>query len=284
MRYPLVILLLANLLSGEDAPPPADGWAHKTKLGVFFQNTSSTKAETSRDPSIAGTSDSLSYKLSGDATVVWKQDKDRVEQQIEAYYGEIQTDEQDGWSENSDRLFYGATYERTLSKPQFLYGNSTVESAFTGPDPDNAAFDPTTAKLSTGYGHRYENLLPERDSLVWRTGVYVRKRWRNDAPDSEVETLHGPEWYVRYERQQSTDISYFVQYDGYAEFNDLEHVANSVEAGVSGKVANLFTVELKVRAYYEARPKDAAGSDEGYSEWSLRQEALLGLVWQTGTL
>lgn len=284
MRYLLAILLLGSPLAGEDLPPLADGWAHTTKLGLFFQNTASSKAETSRDPSIAGTSDSLSYKLSAESTVLWKMDKDRIEQRMEAYYGEIQTDEQDGWRENSDRLFYGATYERTLTTPQFLYGNGTAESSFTGPEPDHAAFDPTTAKLSTGYGHRYEDLLPERDALVWRTGVYARKRWRHDAPDHEVETLHGPEWYARYEREQSADIRYFLQYDGYSEFDDLGHIANTVEAGLSVKVVRLLTIEFKLRGYYESRPKDASASDDGFDEWSLREEALIGLLWRTGTL
>jgi len=289
MRHLLVIpIILSTSLPAEDVPAPApsavpaSNWEWKSKLGVFFQNISSHNAENSRDPSIAGTSDSVNYKLTGDATAIWKEDKDRVEQKVEASYGQIKEGDAE-WIENTDSILYTATYERTLVKLQFLYGNATVESVFSGKDPDNKPFDPAIAKLSAGYGHRYENLLPETDSLIWRVGVFVRKRWESAVPDYQTQVVTGPEWYVRYERQQTPDISYFGQYDGSSEFSDIEHVTNLAQAGLSVKVAKLLTVEFKIRSYYETRPTAAERSDPGYNEWSMRQEALVGLVWDTGS-
>ncbi len=288
----LVPILAAGLIFAEDAvpippaapTPPPSNWEWKTKLGIFFQNTAAHNAETSRDTTISGTNDSLAYKLQGEGTLVWKEDKDRLEQKLEANYGQIKTKDQDEWQENADSIRYGITYERTLTKPQFTYTNGTAESVFTGKDPDNEPFDPVTTKLSVGYGHRYEDLLPEKDSLVWRVGVYVRKRWERDVPDYQTEVETGPEWYVRYERTQTEDIRYFAQYDGYSEFSDMGHVTNLGQAGLSVRVAKLLTVELKGRAYYETRPVEAARTDEGYNQWSFREEALVGLVWETGSL
>ncbi len=38
-----------------------------------------------------------------------------------------------------------------------------------------------------------------------------------------------------------------------------------------------------MRAYYEARPKEADEDVPGYDLWSLREEALVGLVWEGGS-
>ena len=126
-------------------------------------------------------------------------------------------------------------------------------------------------------------MLPEKDSMVWRVGVYARKRWESDVPHYQTDVDSGPEWYVRYERQQTADIGYFAQYDGTTEFGDVTHVTNVGQAGLSVKVAKLLTVEFKIRAYYESLPKEAESGTPGYNEWSMRQEALVGLVWETGS-
>jgi len=248
-----------------------------------MENTLSHTAESSRDPGIAGSTDSMIYKLSGEGSTVWKESQNRFEQKLELSYGQMKSQHSDGWEENTDNIFYTATYERTLSAPRFIYGNATGETVFTGKAPAHKPFDPTIGKLSTGYGHRYEGLLPEKDALVGRVGVYVRKRQDTLLPDTHTDVETGPEIYARYERRQNADVSYFAQIEGYAEFRDPQHVTQQAQAGLTVKVAKLLTVEFKVQAYYESLPTGSADGTPGYDEWSLRQEALIGLSWRTGS-
>lgn len=287
MARPLAIsMLLGGLLAvavaaeKDIATPGPSPWTWKSKLGVFFANTASHNAEDSPDPTISGTTDSVSYKATGEAQVVWKDGLDRVEQRLEAGYGEIRTEEQAEWAENLDSINFQATYERTLVSPQFVYGNGTAETVFTGKDPNNKALDPMLAKLSTGLGHRYENLLPESDALVWRVGVSARKRWESGVPEYVTDVEVSPECYLRYERKQSAEVTYFVQDDGWGDFDDMGHVTNLAQAGLTVRIAKLLTVEVKGRAYYESRPAEADRAAPGYSEWSMRQEAVVGLLWE----
>jgi hypothetical protein len=279
----LLAISCGSLLHAGDAdlpaPDPTGPWSWKGKLGVFFQNVTSHNAETSRDPSISGSVDNQAFTASSDNTLVWKEELNRVEQRLQGDYGQIKNKDKDEWEENTDRIAYGITYERTLSAPQFIYLNGTAESVFTGSDPDNEPLDPLIAKLSTGYGHRYENLLPLKDSLVWRVGVYARKRWEHGAPGYQTDQESGPEAYARYERTQNEDVSYYAQVEIYSEFADPQHVSFLGQAGLSVKVSKLLSVEVKLRAYDEARPDDASSNATGYNELSLREDALIGLAW-----
>lgn len=276
-------MILVTCAFAADQPVAESPWQWKCKVAAFIQSTASHNAVGSRDPAIAGTVDNLSYQLSGESSAVWKVDKDRFEQKVETTFGQIKTADRNAWVENADSVRYDATYERTLTAPRFVYGNLDGESVYTGKEPERTPFDPLIAKLSIGYGHRYEGLLPEKDALIGRVGVYVRKRWERDAPSYQVDAETGPEWYLRYERQQNADVSYFAQYDGYSEFSDHKHVTNLIQAGLSVKLAKLLTVEIKTRAYFENRPREAEPQTIGYSEWAVRQEVLAGLVWETGT-
>jgi hypothetical protein len=281
LRPPLLLLAAAAVAATEAAP--ASPWSWKTKLGVYLQNVASHNTATSRDPAISGTTDSTAYKTAGEGQLVWKHDRHRIEQKLEAEYGQIRTETDQTWQEHVDRIAYALTYERTLTAPHFIYGGGTAESVFSGKDPDNAPLDPVVAKLSAGYGQRREHLLPLSDALVWRMGAYAKKRWERDVPHYQRDIDSGPEAFIRYERKQSEDVSYFAQGESFGEFTDATHVTNLLQAGLTVKVAKLLTVELKARAYYETQPEEADRSDPGYDAWSARQEALIGLVWETGS-
>lgn len=297
MRLPPTFLLLlpvATALAAESTPatPPASAWSPapaapaptegpwswELKLGAFLQDIATRNADTSRDPGISGTHDSTSYKLTGDGSAVWREGDDRVGQRLSAEYGRVRSAGQD-WSENADTASYDGTYERSLASPHLVYLNWHGESQFTGPDPDRRRFDPLVAKGSGGYGQRWEGLLPLSDALVWRSGVYARKRWEHGAEPSVTRVEAGPELYGRYERKQSEDVGYYLENEVSSELLDPRHVTNVTEARLAAKVAKTVTLEVRLRAYYEARPRDVGQDAPGYSEWSLHEETLLGLLW-----
>lgn len=265
-----------------DAGKPSP-WTWDLRLGAFLQNIGSHNARESRDPAIAGTRDDVSYKFSGSGSVVWREGRDRFEQRGDIEYGEIRTQDSGKWTENADRLSTTVIYERTLVRPHFVYLKTQADSVFTGPDPDNAAFDPLIVKGSLGYGQRHEGLLPLRDALVGRAGVYVRKRWEQGAPGLQTRVAVGPELLLRYERDQSEDVAYFAQAEVLGEFADPGHAVATAEGGIDVKVGAALAVVLKARAYYESRPEAVGVDVPGYDEWSLKEEALLGLLWTIGS-
>jgi hypothetical protein len=278
------LLCAAAALHAGDEPAAVDTpWSWKVRLGVFLQSIASDNAAASRDPSIAGSVDSTTFKLSGSGNLIWHADPNRVEQRVETEYGQQRSEPGNEWTENADRILYAVTYERALTAIQLLYLNGTVESVFTGREPESRSFDPLIAKLSTGYGHRYTDLLPLHDTLIWRLGVYARKRWESHAADYQTRLATGPEALARYERKQSEDVSYAAQYECFGEFADPSHVTQLAQAGLRVQVAKLLSVELKLRAYAETRPEDAPRGEPGYDEWSFRQEALVGLAWETSS-
>ncbi|MBN8526191.1 MAG: hypothetical protein J0M02_12730 [Planctomycetes bacterium] len=276
---PAILLAAAALAAAAD---DADPWIFSGKLGAFLQNVASHNAEVSRDPAIAASSDSLAWTASGEARLIWLGYPGRFEQRLEADYGRIRYENASGWIENTDDISYEATYEGFLHAPHFLYAGGTVDTVFTGPEPDREFADPLLAKLSSGYGQRYEDLLPESDALVWRLGLYARKRWEDGAPRYQTDIDAGPEALIRYERRQSRDVTYHAQWETYGEVDDPRHVTCVGQAGLSVRVARRMAVELKLRCYYESRPREAAATDPGYGVWSLREDAQVGLVWETG--
>jgi hypothetical protein len=279
-----VLLGLCAALPAVDPEPPVQPWSWKVRLGVFMQNVASTGAEESRDPTIASSTDSSSYTIKGEFQPVWESGGNRLEQRIETEYGQLRTDDCQGWVENSDRLAYGVTYERSLGRPYLLYGNGSALTVYTGAEPDSEAFDPFIAKLSTGWGLRQTGLLPIEDSWVCRIGWFVSKRWEHDAPWYQTRTRTGPELQIPYERKQSEDVGYFIQQDAFGDASDPRHAALRGQAGLRVAVAKRISVEFGVRAYYESEPEEAGGDPLGYDSWSLRQEALVGLVWEDASL
>jgi hypothetical protein len=273
---PLTILALAA--AADAADPAASPWSWDLKLGAFLQNVASHNAADSRDTAIAGATDSVAYKFTGDGMLLWKGERHRFEQRLNTEYGRIRNQGQD-WAKNADYIRYVATAERSLGAPHFLYLNGQAETSFKGPPPDEHPATPLVGKLSAGYGQRFEGLLPLSDALTWRLGAYVRKRWERGGTPAATEVETGPEQYLRYERRQSDDVSYYLQQETTGEATDLRHVVESVEAGISARVARALVMQMRFRAYFEARPSEAADDVPGYDQWSLREEAMIGLLW-----
>jgi hypothetical protein len=298
---PLVPLLLLSItLTAEDvkpaaAPvqPPLAGvagrapapslWDISGRLGAYIANVSTSNSETSRDTTIATTAESTSYLFTYEGQANWRSDKDSVDNLLKARYGRIRTDNQD-WQENNDEIRYDGVYRRELVYPHFVYLGWGAESVFTGPDPRNYAFDPTTGKASTGYGQRYEDFLPDKNHFETRVGVRAQQSWGPSVPpeDDDIET--GVEAFVRYEHllkrgEGEYDVRFFTQYEGFSEFDDMSHITNLVTAGLTMQLTRYLAVELGLRAYYETTPQSDDGTGIGYDEWSIRQDSLFGLTY-----
>ena len=74
---------------------PVQGWSHSASVGVFLTNVSSSKSTTSRDSTIAGTTDSLTYLLKFDGGLEWHRDRNHVTQTLILRYGEQRQQGQD---------------------------------------------------------------------------------------------------------------------------------------------------------------------------------------------
>ncbi|MBA3698364.1 MAG: DUF3078 domain-containing protein [Planctomycetes bacterium] len=263
--------------------PAISDWTSSGRLGAYVANVATTNADTSRDTTIATTAESTSYLFTYEGQANWKSDKDSIDNLLKARYGRIRTNNQ-AWQENNDEIRYDGVYRRELVRPHFVYLGWGGESVFTGPDPRNYAFDPTTGKASTGYGQRYEDFLPDKNHCEGRIGVRAQKSWGPSVPpeDDDVET--GIEAFLRYEHllkrgDGDYDVRFFAQYEGFAEFEDFSHITNLVTAGLTMQLTRYLAVELGLRAYYETTPERDEGTGIGYDEWSIRQDSLFGLTY-----
>jgi Protein of unknown function (DUF3078) len=262
---------------------PSD-WTHTGRLGLFFTNVSSSNEETSRDATIQGTSNSISYMGSFDGQSNWKSGKNSVDNLLKLRYGRIRTEGQD-WKENNDEMRYDGVYRREISTPHFVYLGWGGESVFTGPEPEKNALDPITGKVSGGYGQRYADFIADKNSLEFRLGARAQKKWGDSISGDDEDVQTGLEAFARYEHAVKRhngeyDMRLFVQYEGFGEFDDLQHVTNLITAGLTVQISRYLTLELGVRAYYETRTKEDDGSLLGYNEWSVRQDTLIGLTYQ----
>lgn len=304
-RYLLVsaLISLTFTLAAEDAPanilpvsngalPMAPGagaillpsnWTYNGRLGAHIANVSTSNADTSRDATIATASTSTSYLFTYEGQANWRLDKNSVDNLLKARYGRIRTEGQD-WQENNDEVRYDGVYRRELVKPHFIYLGWGAESVFTGPDPYNDAFDPTTGKGSVGYGQRYDDFLPDKNHFEARLGVRAQQKWGRSVPDNSDGVETGIEAFARYEQllkrgNGDYDLRFFGQYEGFSEFSDLEHITNLITAGLAVQLSKYLAVELGIRAYYETRTKEDDGTVIGYNQWSMRQDALFGLTY-----
>jgi len=266
--------------------PPADvpsHWKLTGRFGAFFSNVNTTNADTSLDPTISGTSTSTSFLATYDGQANWKEDKNSIDNLLKARYGRIRTQGQD-WTENNDELRYDGVYRRELVEPHFIYLGWGAESVFTGPDPYNYAFDPTTGKVSAGYGQRYEDFIPDKNSLEFRLGARAQKKWGKSLGRTEKGIETGIEAFIRYEHllkrgDGEYDVRFFTQYEGFSEFNDLSHITNLITAGLTVQLTRYITIEMGIRAYYETRTKEDDRTLAGYNQWSIRQDSLFGLTY-----
>jgi hypothetical protein len=273
------------------AAPEASPWTTKGRFGVFFANSTTMNADNSLDPTIGGSARTTTMLLSGDFDGEWKEAKNSVQNIFKVRYGRQKTADQP-LSESDDEVSYNGVYRRELSAPHFLYAGWGVDSVWTGPYPNTPArppdnsrnlFDPLTAKVSTGYGQRYSDLVPE-DKIEWRLGVRAQKRWGTQANGQESTLQTGPEAFARYEGTPLTynkDLKYFGQYEAFAEFNDLQHLTNVLTAGLSFQFSKYLNLDLALRAYYETRPKEFADNSvvSGYSQWSIKQDTMIGVAY-----
>lgn len=266
----------------EPEPAPSN-WTIIGRVGAYVANVSTSNADTSRDTTIATTAESTSYLFTYEGQANWKADKDSIDNLLKARYGRIRTDNQ-AWQENNDEIRYDGVYRRELVRPHFIYLGWGAESVFTGPDPDNYAFDPTTGRASVGYGQRYEDFLPDKNHFEARIGVRAQQSWGPSVPvgDDEIET--GIEAFVRYEHllkrgEGEYDVRFFTQYEGFSEFEDPGHITNLVTVGLTMQLTRYLAVELGLRAYYETTPDRDDGTGTGYDEWGIRQDSLFGLTY-----
>jgi hypothetical protein len=260
------------------APPPLPGWACTGRLGLFANTVSTANADTSRDSEVNSSVHSTSFIGTLDGTLWWRgENTDEVEQRLQARYGISRTGEGD-WTETSDFIEYDGVYRHRYALRRALYGSLTGVSAFVGPDPWNAPFDPLKAALAAGHSWLYDNMMPLSDRLEVRCGVRIQKTWGRslDPYLSEVET--GPEVFLRYQRQQTPDLSWWAQFDLFSEFNDLGHVEALGTAALQLQLTSIIAVDLRVRTYYERRPSDLPErlSTVAYDRIGLRGETLIG--------
>ena len=263
----------------EAAPAPPSGWASTGRLGVFTSNIATANADTSRDPEVRSSAPSASFMGTFDGTLWWRSEgADEVEQRLQIRYGRSRTGDAD-WVETSDFIEYDGVYRHRYQPRRAIYGSLTGTSAFTGPEPWEDPFDPIQAAAATGHSWLQENLMPLSDRLEVRAGVRAQKSWGKGLEDFSREVEIGPEAFLRYERKQTAEISWWVQAELFTEFTDVEHAQGLGTAGLTLQLTRLISVDLRLRAYYEHHPSDlpARAPEVGYDELGLRQETLIGL-------
>lgn len=260
------------------APPPLPGWACTGRLGLFTSAVTTANADTSRDSEVNTSARSTSFIGTLDGTLWWRgETTDEVEQRLQARYGMSQTGDSE-WTETSDFIEYDGVYRHRYALRRALYGSLTAMTAFIGPDPWNAPFDPLKAALSAGHSWLYDNLMPLSDRLELRLGLRVQKTWGRGLDPYLRQTETGPEAFVRYERKQTAELSWWAQADLFTEFNDPGHLEALATAALQLQLTRIITVDLRLRVYYEQRPDDLPDNlpADGYDRIGLRGETLIG--------
>lgn len=276
---------LGGHLAAEDAPAadenPAgpEGWSYEAKFGAYLSSVLLNNADDSRDASIGGSSETITWlaRFNGRATYVFGPHS--VQQDLELSYGRQKTEDED-WVEDTDLIDYDGVFRYGLEAPNFIYNAWGADSVFTGPEPDEEPLDTFTAKVSGGFGQLYTDEDDTPWTFEWRAGVRVSKVWGRGLGDDGREAEGGPEAYLRYEATPKEDLTYYLQYEGFSRFDDLSHITNLGTAGLDYKLSDYISLSLKFRAYYETEPDDADANDTGYDELSLRNETLLGLTYE----
>jgi opacity protein-like surface antigen len=289
MRH-LIPLLSLTVAAAAVEPPPVqpDGWSHEGRLAALLSDVSTSHADTSRDATIAGTSEAFSWKLSGTGRLLWKGGPNEVQQDLKLEYGRRKEDNRP-WEESADEIRYDGVYRRVLAEPHFVYTGWGLETVFNGPEPKRDPLDPGRYWGNAGYGQRHQNVLfADQDRVEGRVGVRAQQRWGDALTDTEKEWEIGPDWFGRYEATlaqiavagaETGAIKGFVQYEGWSEFDDLGHTSHLLTLGVFVQFSKYLTLDINYRGYYEAQPDDAAPGAIGYDEWSARREVLAGVTY-----
>lgn len=263
----------------EVSAAPPSGWSSTGRLGIFTSNIATANADTSRDPEVRSSASSTSFTGTLDGTLWWRSEgADEVEQGLQARYGRSRTGDAE-WAETTDFIEYDGVYRYRYQPRRAIYGSLTANTTFTGPEPWQDPFDPIQVAAAAGHSWLYENIMPLSDRLEVRTGVRAQKSWGRELEDFSREIEVGPEAFLRYERKQTTEVSWWAQAELFTEFDDPEHGQALGTAGLTVQLTQLVTIDLRLRAYYEHRPSDlpAQANEQGYDELGLRQETLIGL-------
>lgn len=257
--------------------PPA--WSTQGKLGAYASSVVTGGTSTSRDPTIATSNEALSWRVSFDFGLDWKQGKHSVDQDLLGKYARKKEADR-SWTEDTDEVRYDGVYRYTFEAPHFAYGSWGWESVFTGPEPEENPFSPGLLKSGAGYGQRYERLFVDGLIAEGRLGAAARRRYGSPYPHEQTEWETGLEAFARLEQKIVDRWSWFVQYEAFGEFEDLGHVTNLGTAGLTSHLTKYLVFELGLRAYYETRPDDVTKTpDDGYNSLSGRQDTLLGIVY-----
>ncbi len=298
-----------RIFAAEDGDTPHP-WSHALKAGAYLGQTASGGADTSRDPTITDTVDTMSYRLALDGSLTWWKAPHEVQHELRLRFGRTREEDR-AWTENEDLIRYDLTGLHFLwgGQRDLLYAAGRIESVFTGereevlvvhplvrpeldrllgphadavPDTrerDPRFFSPGLAHLASGVGQRYRDLLlPTADKLEWRLGVRAQKRWGTTLTSSERDLAIGCEAVLTYENQIRENTDWFIHAESFAPFNDIAHITSWAEAGLDIALHTYINLRISGRCYYESHPEEIGPRpNDGYDELSWRQEALIGL-------
>jgi hypothetical protein len=271
-----------------DAPKDGSQWSHSGRLGAFYNSVSTEDAQASRDSTISSSHESACWLLTGDLSLLWREDHQSADQNLRLRYGKIRVEGQK-WVENTDEIHYDGVFREEFAKPHFVYGAWGGDTVFTSPI-DMKPLDPITGKVSAGYGQIYDGVFiaggedPKdpavgRDRFEARIGARAQKRWSRHDPESQLKVETGPEGFARYDRPIHPVLRWFLQYEVFSEFNDIHHISQLVTAGLTAQLSKYLTAELGFRAYRESHPKEISAGSPGYDLWGMRQDTLLGVTY-----
>ncbi len=286
LRYALILsasICISTFAVDAPAPAPAQDtgpWSHHLKLGAFLNNVATSNAAESNDATINSTADSASYTLSVDGRLKWNEGKHTIQNDLKMKYGR-KYDEIIKWTDSTDEIDYDGVYKYNIEKVHNYYFNIGLDTVFTGPEPEEKEFDPRTGKASTGYAFKKENILPIKDAFETRLGVRAQRSWGTYTTEEQRDVQTGIEWVTRYERTQKKDLNYFVQYELFTDFDDVDHTIHLLTAGLNYKITPVFQLKLDLRAYYETEPDDVTGANtDTYDTLAFRQETLIGFTFE----
>ena len=264
----------------DQASGPPLGWQSQGRLGFFGSNITTSNTENSFDPEVRSSKESTRFVSTFDGTLWWRLSRiDEVEQRLQIRYGRSQTGDRD-WVETSDVIDFSAVARHRYRPRRAGYAAVVVNTAFTGPESTNDWFDPIRGAFSLGHSWMYEDMQPLKDRLELRLGIRTQKRWGSETTEYSRKIEVGPESYVRYERKQTKELSWWLQGEVFTEFSDVTHVQGLGTAALTLTLSKPITIDLRLRTYYEHHPQDVPSdqSRNGYDHLGLRQESLIGIT------
>ncbi|TVR13019.1 MAG: DUF481 domain-containing protein [Planctomycetota bacterium] len=269
-----------------EAIAEANPWSYNLRLGAFLNQVATRRAGSSRDSTIASTTEAISYRLSLTGDLTWEEGPNELRQELRLRYGRSKEADR-SWITNRDEIRYDITGFRFLDEPriQFAYVSGRAQTVFEGPDDNpnrgNRNLDPGSAFIAIGYGQRHKDIwLPESDRVEARVGVRAQRRWGRDLSSDETEVDIGIEAIFDYRNQLREDIEWSFYAESFAPFDDLGHITTWAELSLDFQINTWVTANMGVRIYYETDPKDADRfPGDGYNSMSIRQEALIGITY-----